>query len=151
MVIIENLYLVGNGSGIGNSDNNLIYGYGAGDNIIDGGDGTDTLFGGAGNDTFILNKTSTDSIGDFSVGSDRLQISASSFGGELTANVALLITQLRVGSSNLANTTSERFIYNNTNGDLFFDADGSAGAFSAIKIANLNGAPSLGLSSFSIV
>jgi Ca2+-binding RTX toxin-like protein len=148
---IENLYLIGNATGIGSSGNNNIYGYGVGDNIIDGGDGIDNLFGGAGNDTFVLSKTSADNIGDFGVGNDRLQISASDFGGGLIANVALLSGQLRVGTTDVADTTVQRFIYNTINGNLFFDADGSAGSSSAIKIANLSSVSSLGVNSFLVV
>jgi Ca2+-binding RTX toxin-like protein len=148
---VENLYLINNAVGIGNSGNNIIYGYGVGDNIIDGGDGLDNLFGGNGNDTFILSKTSADNIGDFGVGNDRLQISASDFGGGLIANVALLSGQLRVGTTDVADTTVVRFIYNTINGNLFFDADGSAGSSSAIKIANLSGVSSLGVNSFLVV
>jgi Ca2+-binding RTX toxin-like protein len=148
---VENLYLIGNATGIGSSGNNNIYGYGIGDNIIDGGDGIDNLFGGAGNDTFVLSKTSADNIGDFGVGNDRLQISASDFGGGLIANVTLLSGQLRVGTTDVADTTVQRFIYNTINGNLFFDADGSAGSSSAIKIANLSGVSSLGVNSFLVV
>jgi Ca2+-binding RTX toxin-like protein len=157
---IETMFLVGAVNGIGSNGANLIVGYGAGNNTIygldgndtiDGGLGADNLFGGNGNDTFILNTTSTDSIGDFGVGSDRLQISASDFGGGLVANAALLSNQLLVGATSFADTAAQRFIYNNTNGDLFFDADGSTASYTAVKIANLSGAPSLGVGSFSIV
>jgi trimeric autotransporter adhesin len=59
---VENLYLQGTINGIGNDGNNFITGYGAGDNVIsglggsdtlDGGDGNDTLNGGTGNDSLI--------------------------------------------------------------------------------------------------
>jgi Ca2+-binding RTX toxin-like protein len=149
---IENIYLVGNSNGTGNAGSNTIYGYGVGDNVIDGGDGIDNLFGGAGNDTFILNKSSADNIGDFEVGNDKLQISASTFGGGFVANVALLTTQLLVSAgATVANNTIQRFIYNSSNGDLFFDADGSAGASSTVKIGNLSNLASLGVNNFSIV
>jgi serralysin len=149
---VENLYLVGDTTGTGAAGNNTIIGYGIGNNIIDGGDGLDNLFGGAGNDTFILNKTSADNIGDFGLGSDKLQISASAFGGGLVANVALLSAQLLVGAgASTATDGSQRFIYNSSNGDLFFDADGSMGNYGAVKIAKLAGSPSLAFSNFIIV
>jgi serralysin len=148
---IETLYLVGNAAGTGNAGNNTIVGYGSGDNIIDGGDGIDNIYGGAGNDTFVLSKTSADNIGDFGVGNDKLRISASSFGGGLVASAALLSTQLLVGANTTtANTANQRFIYNSTSGDLFFDVDGSAASL-AVKIGNLASKPSLGVNSFSIV
>jgi serralysin len=149
---IENIYLVGNINGTGNAGSNTIYGYGVGDNIIDGGDGIDNLFGGAGNDTFILSKSSADNIGDFEVGNDKLQISASTFGGGLVANVALFSTQLLVGAgATVASNTIQRFIYNSSNGDLFFDADGSASDTISVKISNLSNLASLGIANFSIV
>jgi trimeric autotransporter adhesin len=48
---IETMYLVGSIDGTGNSGDNTIVGYGAGDNKIDGGGGNDNLYGGDGNDT----------------------------------------------------------------------------------------------------
>jgi serralysin len=148
---VEDLYLVGDINGIGSADNNTIIGYGIGNNIIDGGDGIDNLFGGAGNDTFILSKVSADNIGDFGLGSDKLQISASAFGGGLLANISLLSGQLLIGADATAATdTSQRFIYNSSNGNLFFDADGSA-VGAKVKVATLVGSPSLGVGSFSVV
>jgi Ca2+-binding RTX toxin-like protein len=156
---IENMYLVGDLVGTGNNGNNFMVGYGAGNNTIygldgndtiDGGLGTDNLFGGAGNDSFILNTNSPDNIGDFTDG-DQLQISASSFGGGLTANVALTASQLLVGTNTInASTIDQRFIYNSTDGDLFFDIDGS-GTVSAVKIATLITRPSLNSSGFTII
>jgi serralysin len=148
---IENIYLVGNINGTGNAGDNTIYGYGVGDNIIDGGDGIDNLFGGAGNDTFILSKNSADNIGDFGVGNDKLQISASDFGGGLIANTSLLSNQWLLGTGDtVATDISQRFIYNSSNGDLFFDIDGSD-ATAKVKIATLAGNPNLGVGNFSIL
>jgi Ca2+-binding RTX toxin-like protein len=164
---VENLVLTGltsiNGTGnsfdntiTGNNGNNLLLGLngndilngGDGNDTLDGGSGIDNLFGGAGNDTFILSKTSADNIGDFG-GGDKLQISASAFGGGLKANVALLSSQLRIGANTTtANSAAQRFIFNTTNGDLFFDVDGSASAFIAVKIANLSSSSSLGTGNF---
>jgi Ca2+-binding RTX toxin-like protein len=149
-VNIENMYLVGNVSGRGNSSNNIIYGYGIGDNIIDGGEGIDTLFGGTGNDTFILNKTSLDIIEDFGLGNDKLQVSASAFGGGLVANTALSANQLLVGANAIANNANQRFIYNTTNGELLFDIDGS-GSSAAINIGRLSTKPTLETTSFIII
>jgi Ca2+-binding RTX toxin-like protein len=167
---VENMYLVGALTGNGNASNNFIVGYGADNHIInglggddglyggagsdtlDGGDGIDNLFGGVGNDTFILNKNSADNILDFEFGSDRLQISASAFGGGLVTNTSLLSTQLLIGAGiSTANDLAQRLIYNSSNGDLFFDADGNATTSMAIKIGNLGGNNNLGVNSFSIV
>jgi Ca2+-binding RTX toxin-like protein len=48
---VENLYLVGNLTGNGNSSNNIIVGYGADDHVINGLGGDDYLIGGTGKDT----------------------------------------------------------------------------------------------------
>jgi large repetitive protein len=48
---IEDMYLVGDISGVGNASDNLIVGYQAGDNNIEGLGGNDTLSGGEGTDT----------------------------------------------------------------------------------------------------
>jgi VCBS repeat-containing protein len=85
---VENLFLVGNLTGTGNSGNNLIVGFGVGDNTIDGGAGADTIDGGAGTDvisggtgadifTFVFTQstaTATDRITDFEIGTDKLDI-----------------------------------------------------------------------------
>jgi Ca2+-binding RTX toxin-like protein len=146
---VETLYLTGDNAGTGNAGDNTIIGYGSGDNILDGGEGIDNLFGGAGNDIFILSKTSADNIGDFGVGNDHLQISASAFGGGLSAGVALAANQLRIGAAT-ADTLDQRLLLD-TNGDLFFDADGSGAEAIAIKIAKLSGTSSLDVNSFLIV
>jgi Ca2+-binding RTX toxin-like protein len=166
---IENLYLAGALTGIGNGNNNYIIGYGAdnhtmyglggndyllggaGSDTIDGGAEYDYLLGGAGTDVFVLNTTSTDIIGDFAAG-DKLQILASDFGGGLSAGTVLLSSQLRVGADAVTtNTVDQRFVFNSTNGDLFFDADGIASVYDPLKIGTLNGVTSLGVASFVIV
>jgi Ca2+-binding RTX toxin-like protein len=76
---VENLYLVGNLIGTGNVGNNLIVGYGVGDNTIDGGAGADTIIGGAGADVFAFrfgqsSNTVTDQVLDFTIGTDKIDI-----------------------------------------------------------------------------
>ncbi|WP_017294027.1 calcium-binding protein [Geminocystis herdmanii] len=150
---LENLTLTGtaNISGTGNTLNNVIRGNsgnniltgGAGNDTLTGGGGNDTLIGGTGNDTltggsgndfFRFNSPSegNDRITDFNVTDDTLQVLGSGFG--LTVGT-LLSTQFTIGSS--ATTSAHRFFYNNSNGGLFFDADGS-GPTSAVPIATLN-------------
>jgi Ca2+-binding RTX toxin-like protein len=153
---LENLTLTGTaainstGNGLnntiaGNSANNLLRGNAGVDRLI-GGSGNDILVGGAGNDiltggngrdrfTFNLPNERIDRITDFNPLDDTIAISASGFGGGLVAGAAITAAQLRIGAS--ATTTSHRFIYNSSNGALFFDADGT-GAIAQVQIASLN-------------
>jgi Ca2+-binding RTX toxin-like protein len=103
--------------------------------------GNDTLTGGNGGDSFVFNNITEgiDTITDFG-GGDRIEISASGFGGNLTANAVLDQSQFVLGSA--ASNINHRFIYNNSTGDLFFDPDG-IGTIAQQKLAILTGAPSL--------
>jgi hypothetical protein len=132
--------IIGNG-GIdllyGGNDNDTIDG-GAGRDRIVGGFGDDTLTGGAGRDRFLflsINNIGLDTITDFQVGVDRLGFSASGFGGELVSGSVLPETQFSLGTS--AADTTTRFIYDNTTGGLFFDADGT-GTTEQVQVATLS-------------
>ncbi len=83
---VENLVLGGDTPfGVGNELNNRITGSasanwllgGAGDDILNGGAGNDVLFGEAGADSFVFTRgTGGDVIGDFTTGTDRIDLSA---------------------------------------------------------------------------
>ncbi|HEY9632977.1 MAG TPA: calcium-binding protein, partial [Coleofasciculaceae cyanobacterium] len=118
---------------------------GAGNDTLDGGAGNDTLIGGAGRDQltggagadrfyFYTKTEGVDTITDFNVVDDAIYIS-SSFGGGLTAGTAITTAQFTLGSS--ASDSSDRFIYNQNTGGLFFDADGT-GSSGQIQIAQLS-------------
>jgi len=153
---VENLLLTGtaaiNGTGntlanmiTGNAANNVLIG-GAGNDTLSGGAGNDTLrgnagndilFGGAGRDTFVfdaaLSATSNvDSIMDFNVTDDTIQLARSIFtalpAGTLAAGA------FKIGTA--ATTAAHRIIYDNVSGDLLYDADGS-GAAAATLFASL--------------
>ncbi|MBD2194206.1 MULTISPECIES: calcium-binding protein [Calothrix] len=153
---LERLTLTGtaNINGTGNSLNNIIVGN-SGNNKLNGGDGNDSLNGASGNDTLIgglNNDTLTggsgfdyftfntpnqgiDRINDFVVGEDKIAISAASFGGGLTKEVALTAEQFIIGTTRT--TQYQRFIYNQTDGKLWFDVDGT-GSSSQVQIATLS-------------
>lgn len=79
---VENLTLTGTNAidGTGNSADNVIVGNTA-DNVIDGGAGNDTMTGGSGADTFVVSADNdADTITDFAVGTDKIDLSAV-FGG----------------------------------------------------------------------
>jgi len=162
---LENLTLTGtlaiNGTGnqfnnliVGNTANNTLNGRdgndtlngGAGIDILLGGNGNDVLIGGTGNDTLTGNAGSDrftfnsrtqgiDRITDFNVINDTIAISLAGFGGGLVAGAAIAANQFIIGSG--VTTSSQRFIYNQSNGSLFFDQDGT-GAIARIQIATLN-------------
>jgi serralysin len=136
-------------NGMGNDLNNIITGN-AGNNILTGGLGNDTLFGGAGVDTFVLNKPSQgiDIIKDFVSGTDKIAISQSEFGGGLTAGNPLLSSQIRLGAGvTTANNSAQRFLFNTSNGNLYFDIDG-IGGIGAVQIAKLEGVTGLNANDF---
>jgi Ca2+-binding RTX toxin-like protein len=135
--------------GTGNDLNNTITGN-TSNNILTGGRGNDTLLGGAGVDTFVLNQPSqgVDTIKDFVSGTDKLGISAAEFVGSLAAGGSLLAGQLRQGAGvTTASTSAQRFLFNTTNSNLYFDADG-VGGIGAVQIAKLEGTPSLSTGDF---
>jgi Ca2+-binding RTX toxin-like protein len=125
----------GNDTLTGNGGNDSLNG-GTGNDSLLGGAGADTLTGGSGQDRFtFLSKTEgSDRITDFSVVDDTINVSRSGFGGGLTTGAAITSAQFFIGSA--ASDSSDRFIYNNSTGSLFFDVDGT-GATAQIQIAQL--------------
>jgi Ca2+-binding RTX toxin-like protein len=139
---INNLTLTGSAvTGVGNSYNNVITGNGVNNNLT-GGASNDTLIGGGGADRFIFNVKGEgiDRITDFSVVDDTIVVSAAGFGGGLISGKSISLTQWVVGK--VATASSHRFIYNKSNGNLFFDSDGN-GANAPIQLAVFNGIPNL--------
>ena len=132
----------------GGSGNDTISG-GAGNDTISGGVGSDSLTGGTGNDIFkFLNPNEgSDSISDFTSGTDVVQLIGSNFGLTPGAGVTLLSgasTPAAVGSV-------AQFLYNTTTGDLYFDQDGADAAYAAIQIAKLTGQKTLAASDIVVV
>ncbi|MEH2290652.1 MAG: calcium-binding protein [Nostoc sp.] len=143
---------IGNNTLEGGSGDDTLRG-GSGDAIIIGGKGNDRLFGEGGIDTFVFNSfdEGLDLIRDFGANNEPnelIQVSAAGFGGGLSAGV-LQASQFTLGES--ATTSSQRFIYNSTTGALFFDQDGSAGAFTQVQFAGLSPGLSLTNNNFVVV
>ena len=114
---------------------------GIGNDRLVGGGGIDTVAGGRGRDVFVLDNQlgSRDFIADFAQGTDKLEISASVFGGGLVAGTRLKSGQFLSNTSGDAADRGDRFIYDTTMGVLHYDPDGT-GAAANISIA-LFGAP----------
>ncbi|MBD1867726.1 calcium-binding protein [Cyanobacteria bacterium FACHB-471] len=157
----------GNDSLYGNAGSDSLYGY-EGNDTLDGGDGNDTLsggsgsdvlvggtgddilIGGAGNDTltsgsgfnvFRFNNISekVDKITDFASYHDDIQVVKSGFSSSLNLGT-IAAGQFRLGSS--AGDSSDRFIYNQSTGALFFDKDGT-GSAGQVQFATLSNKASL--------
>ncbi|GAB4226900.1 MAG: hypothetical protein Kow0049_06490 [Stanieria sp.] len=107
-----------------------------GDDFLVGGAGNDLLTGGQGKDSFYFDHPNQgiDTITDFDVSQDLIKVSGNNFGSGLVAGDTIDSSQFRIGSA--ATDTSDRFIYNSSNGALWFDADGN-GSIAPIQIATL--------------
>jgi Ca2+-binding RTX toxin-like protein len=118
----------------------LIGGSGA-DRLI-GGQGLDTLQGRGGADTYVLFNlsASADTILDFEVGKDHLEINAALFGGDLISGLDLTAAQVEVNRTGLASTKEAVFIFNERTGELFYDVNGSGGGTIGSRlVATLDG------------
>jgi Ca2+-binding RTX toxin-like protein len=113
----------------------------AGADVITGGAGRDTISGGAGSDQFIflsraeMGDTIVD-FGDVAGNQDQLRISASALGGGLTAGAVAASVFITRSSDHAAQQADDRFILNNADKTLWFDADGN-GAGAAILVVDL--------------
>lgn len=154
---IEELILTGkahiNGTGnnqdnviIGNSGNNSLSGF-DGNDIIDGLGGNDAYLGGAGKDIFRLStapnaKSNVKTVVDFVQGEDAVEINAAAFKWKDVPLGALLAENFGSNADGVAETETQRLVYNNTTGQLFYDADGS-GRGKAVLVAVFENAPDL--------
>ena len=138
---VEKLILQGslNLAGIGNDLGNTIIGN-TGNNLLIGALGNDTLTGAAGYDSFLFNTalnatTNVDTIVDLTA-QDRLQLSHLIF--DQAGPVGTLSGSAFVAGAGLTSgqDSSDRIIYDSTNGKLYYDADGS-GAGGSVLFAQL--------------
>jgi len=136
-------------NGIGNAIDNTIVGNNA-NNILVGREGNDTLRGQGGADTFVFDRAigtgNVDRILDFSTAQgDLLRLKGSLFGGLSGALEPAVFVQ---GSGAL--DADDRIIFDQSSGELFFDADGLGGV-SQILFATFAGGISLSATDFDIV
>jgi len=141
---VEKLVLLGNRSvdASGNNLDNTLTGNnaankisgGLGDDLLIGKGGSDTLTGGEGKDTFVFDSVSgVDTITDFSVDFDFIQLKKSVF-SSLSQTGLLSADEFVVGKSALE--SNDFLIYDESIGTLYYDVDGS-GALSGTPIATL--------------
>ena len=152
---LENLTLLGtkNLNGSGNSLNNTLTGNGGnntfsggiGNDFLDGTSGNDTLTGDAGTDTFAFTTPlnalrNVDTLTDFSSGTDKIQLSPAIFRELGFSGAPSTDAFFHAGSA--AHDATDRIVYDQSNGALSYDADGS-GALAAMQFALLSSAPTL--------
>ena len=125
-----------NFTGTGNALANIIMG-GSGNDILNGGAGADILAGGAGDDSFVfstaLGSGNIDMINDFSVPNDIMRLSHAIF----TALGTGTLTSAAFNISATAADASDRIIYDQATGAVYYDADGN-GAGVAQQFATLD-------------
>ena len=134
----------------GGSGRDLLRGR-SGDDRLDGGAGRDTLNGGLGDDTLIggsgadafrfntaLSSSNIDTIRNYNASSDTIELDNSVFTGLPTG--VLSADAFQIGTA--AVDATDRIIYDDTTGALYFDADGS-GAAAQIQFATIQGSPTL--------
>lgn len=160
----------GNNLLVGGSGNNLLIGGnssdilvgGDGNNILVGGFGNDILVGGSGNDLiafdineiFDLSKIGQDSIIDFFAPTDKIILNKTTF-NSLVSIVGSGFSQGNefaiVTTDAAAQTSGALITYNSTNGNLFYNQNGSASEFgSGGLFVNLSGNPNLSANNFLI-
>ena len=132
---------------LGGNGNDTLKG-GAGSDILVGGVGSDTLTGGAGIDVFLftgaIGQSNIDTVTDFEVGEDGIILDMNIFSAIASEGV-LAESAFRIGSS--ATSASHRIIYNSSNGNLFYDADGN-GSGEAVLFANIGAGQDITANSF---
>ncbi len=122
---------------VGNNLKQTIIGN-AGNNQIEGREGSDTLTGGSGYDYFYITTaigSDVDQITDFVSVDDIFMLDDSIFAGVPTGFLSANAFLSGAGATSAA-TADQRFIHDSTTGDLYYDADGAGGA-AAIKFANI--------------
>lgn len=123
----------------GDGGRDTLYGYG-GDDVLVGGSGKDYYYGGSGDDTFVLRIEggTYDRVYDFVDGEDRIGIHAGAFGLAEGAGLAGGVLSSDYFVAGTAATASHgQFLYNVSNGELKWDADGT-GSTKALRIAMFN-------------
>ena len=136
----------GNDSISGTTDNDTIFGN-AGNDWIEGRGGNDTLSGGGGQDSYVFREygaANADTLANFDTNWDALRFDSSAFTalggpGHFAANDARFYAAPGAAGGHDAD---DRFVYNTSTGQLYYDADGS-GAGDAQLVATVQGAPAV--------
>ena len=125
-----------------------------GDDLLDGDAGADTLTGGSGSDSFVFHasESAVDSVTDFVSAIDKFVFDNNGFTG-IGAPGAFAAGDARFAAGagfTSGRDASDRFVYDTSSGNLYYDADGS-GAGASRLVASLQGAPALAATDIEVV
>ncbi len=154
---VERLTLLGtaNINAVGNTLSNVLIGN-SGANVLTGGAGNDILTGGLGNDAFVFNaalgSSNVETITDFSNRSgndDVIRLENGIFTALASTGVlaATAFKNLDLGAAD----SNDRILYDQDQGDLYYDRDGSGTTYSPIKIAEISNHAALTYLDFSVI
>ncbi len=126
---------------------------GSGNDTIYGGDGNDVVTTGSGADIVVLNSVEGyDSVLDFNVSQDKFQLDSTIFESLVDLQGVLSVDNISFGANKtVANDENDFIIYNQTNGNIFYDADGSGSLYTAILIADVTNNLALNNTQFAVI
>ncbi len=111
----------------------------AGTNVIDGKGGNDVLTGGGGVDAFVFSTApgvgNIDRINDYSTAQDTIYVDNAVFAGLF--NGWLSPDAFRANTTGYAQDYTDRIIYEQDTGALYFDRDGLGGSYGRVQFATL--------------
>ena len=139
----------GDDSLTGDVNDNIISGRGGNDSL-EGGLGNDVLTGGTGDDVFVFASATSgndDNITDFTTGNNTIELEDDNFvfaAGDGAKDGVSLIDDVDIfntsgfGGGNFTFGTGTTFLYDEVDGEIWYDSDGAAGGGTAVLIATID-------------
>ncbi|MEO7223258.1 MAG: calcium-binding protein [Devosia sp.] len=137
----------------GNFNDNRLRGE-AGNDTIDGSGGHDRLSGGQGKDTFefgLFGEANADIIRDFNPADDVIALDLDVFLGIGKKAGKIAANQFLTSDTGIAEHTTDRILYNTTDGTLYWDRDGSGTDYGSELFATIQGPRVLSAADFVLV
>ena len=136
----------GNDTIVGTSGNDTIYGN-SGNDWLEGRGGNDQLSGGGGQDSYVFREfgaANADALAQFDTNWDALRFDSAAFtgAGGVGHFAAGDVRFYSAAGATGAHDADDRFVYNTSTGQLYYDADGAGGA-DAQLVATVQGAAAL--------
>ena len=131
----------------------MLNGGGSGGNdTLDGGLGKDTLTGGRGDDHFKFSEApgakNADLIKDFVSADDQIELVDDFYDA---IGPTLSAKEFQVKAGHVAGTNKVRIMYDTKDGSIWYDEDGARTDHATVKIATLDGIPTLKFGDFDLV